>query len=1700
MATDIGTLYIKVDSHNVVTASKDLDELAGRAKKTETATQSMSSSFEKLKQNWIAVTAAAVAFGMAMQKAMDYMDLGAKALQSEATFKNLAQVSGESADKILANLTRITNGTIDDSLLMQKASKALMLDFTGAQIEQMAEMARMGARVTGETVAQVFDNIVNAISTNMPRGLKQYGLVTKEQMNMVSQAMSAGITGIDLYSMAMSNFSVQQAKMGKLYTDEAEKMQQYKAKIDETKESIGKLLIVATGFSLGMVSEATGRYAAILASIVTRSTAPLKARASDAVGIPEAQAEADRAKARLTQATDQKTAEEKRKLADEETMRQIGAVQQHKSALEAMKVLDTNYFTQRSALITNIEEVAIINGQNEFTAKKATIDAMKALDVEYRSKTLAENQAEDDTRTETDKKQLSSAVFIHDKVVALDADMATRINERNLAEIKLNAEKNLAIYTSTGEMYMAINQYSQESTDFQIAEIKRLAAQKTITSSGGVSGNEVAVAQWEADQIIKIYAAKDNAMVTADLAMWNEINSHSREAMKLQVTLWEAEAAEYIRRGHEKGLVEDWLNAKKLQYDQDWLKTEIDFYSQLKGYEDTYRTLQLEWIDREEKVLAGKYKDDLAAFKWAQQEKLKLNTELSKSNIAAATPPPEKDPLKELFKGYSTNQPFQMTWASYIGPLTDAVVQLLNKNQKAIDYAAKAPEREAAAKAAADAAKATADAAAQVAQAAADVAAAAEAKAQDILKQGIGLSIQIMELTGDAAGALAVTRAQELAAMDESLRPLQQRIYNLQDEATATDLANKKQALNIQIMTLTGDATGALAAQRAIELAAMDESLRPLQERIYALQDEAKWQNLQIQLMTLTGDAAAALAAQRKIELAAMDESLQGLQKWIYAITDAKDAVAAAQDALKKSFDAEKTRLTDVYNAQLTVMNTNLSNTKTIISDLTSNVNMLQSAKDSMAATDSTTSYAAAKSALAMVLQQARGGNLSGVSGLSTSLNTLTGASANMFSSSEDYKRSSSQTYNSIAELQTLTGKQLTTQETTAALLQTQIDDAKINNDAQLTALDSQLNALLGINTNVLSVVDATIALAAANTELLKLISQATKDTATYTSNLDRLGIKAIFDLTQVLTLVDNSAGLPEYLKKMIVAQAGDYKLWLQAQLDSTVSEPIKRVLIDGAGIYTATVKAIAGTIDAKSQKLAIDAGGEYKAIVNSTFGTADANATKLALIAQGEYEAKVKALFLSADPNSQKLAIDAAGEFTAKVKAAFLSADPTATKLALTATGDYTAKVNAVFSSADASSQKLAITALGNYQTTVNAAMGLADVASQKLALTAAGSYLSTVNASLGIVDADSRKLALTSTGGYLTTVTAAMGIADTESRKLALTAVGTFLTTVNAVIGTVNADARTLGLTATNTLNTTINAALGVVNADAKKLALDTTNTINATINAAMGTTNATAQALGLNASNTLAATVTASLGYTEPGAKELAMNTVNSIAANVTAALGSGNETALMLATAQSTTLETLVSATLTGSVANQLSGLLTGIAASDLVTLGGTVTWENSLLNYIKNATELTAANTGRYATLEHYDWTLYNAAGGAIGVSHALVQYGMTAEQINTAIQTARPMFAEGGIATGSDSGYAATLHGTELVVSPRASYPATVRGNGNDNVILIEEVRALRAEMKAGNYQIVKNTGKAAKILDNTLTKWDDLGTPAVAV
>jgi tape measure domain-containing protein len=95
------------------------------------------------------------------------------------------------------------------------------------------------------------------------------------------------------------------------------------------------------------------------------------------------------------------------------------------------------------------------------------------------------------------------------------------------------------------------------------------------------------------------------------------------------------------------------------------------------------------------------------------------------------------------------------------------------------------------------------------------------------------LSIQIMELEGDAIGALTARRAQELASVDESLRPHYQRIYALQDEKAALDASTAAtqaatQAARDAASTLMSNVDSSFSVMQKVA----DREKRVLQEQI----------------------------------------------------------------------------------------------------------------------------------------------------------------------------------------------------------------------------------------------------------------------------------------------------------------------------------------------------------------------------------------------------------------------------------------------------------------------------------------------------------------------------------------------------------------------------------------------------------------------------------------------------------------------------------------------------------------------------------------------------------------------------------------------------------------------------------------------------------------------------------------------------
>lgn len=165
-------------------------------------------------------------------------------------------------------------------------------------------------------------------------------------------------------------------------------------------------------------------------------------------------------------------------------------------------------------------------------------------------------------------------------------------------------------------------------------------------------------------------------------------------------------------------------------------------------------------------------------------------------------------------------------------------------------------------------------------------------------------------VVGGIGGWLSGNKAEKAAKNAEALRRAEEELARVREIAAA------RNELEARIMELSGDAAGALALRREAELNAMDASLHATQQRVWALEDEAQAvekakaaaqerASLEIRLMEALGDSAGALAAKRAQERDGADAANRALLSQIFAAEDAAQKVAEARDTLSAAYEQE---------------------------------------------------------------------------------------------------------------------------------------------------------------------------------------------------------------------------------------------------------------------------------------------------------------------------------------------------------------------------------------------------------------------------------------------------------------------------------------------------------------------------------------------------------------------------------------------------------------------------------------------------------------------------------------------------------------------------------------------------------------------------------------------------------------------------
>jgi hypothetical protein len=470
MSQDLANLYIKVDSSGVAAASNDLNKLADTSKKVETATGSMNSGFDKLKQNWIAVSVAVVAFAAAMQKAIQYMELGAKALQVESSFKIMTDASGVAGKAMIDNMSAATRHTIDDSDLMAKAVKLMIMGYDSKQIERFSQNVVAASQIAGIGVNEAFEQMADAIANKMPRSLLKMGAVTKDQMKLVTAAVGEGVDEMALYNLAMANLELRTLQLKGTQDLAAISLQQFHKQVSETKEEIGMGLIVVAqklysvfqGIGAAGLVASAGIYKVLQGWSVMRAattSGELSKQWKASAEYWKAAADGDLKASELLsnkslQNWDGVAVVEKKatKEAIDNAQKRVDAVKKEIAAqlgkasaattnLEVMKAMDKLQVSEMEKNSKQEADLATLAGKDVLATRQKLLNDQIAIDKKYHDNAIKEIDQEALVKALTEKEKFNIADFYRAKLAELNAQDTVKENDRRRNQEILEAEK-----------------------------------------------------------------------------------------------------------------------------------------------------------------------------------------------------------------------------------------------------------------------------------------------------------------------------------------------------------------------------------------------------------------------------------------------------------------------------------------------------------------------------------------------------------------------------------------------------------------------------------------------------------------------------------------------------------------------------------------------------------------------------------------------------------------------------------------------------------------------------------------------------------------------------------------------------------------------------------------------------------------------------------------------------------------------------------------------------------------------------------------------------------------------------------------------------------------------------------------------------------------------------------------------------------
>jgi len=226
------------------------------------------------KQNWLAITAAVTAAIMALNKAWQLMEMGAKAEQIEESFKRMAESVGINSQEMKKALMEASHATVNFSNVADKASALMAQGLNMEQITALMRQARVEARIFGTTTEEAFQNISSAVTGGLVTTLRRsYGLQLslKDAAEEYAKATGKTTEEVQKYHMAqaLANHILDRSKshleaVNLEMMTSYEKVQMLKSRWNDFLESTGQVLWQVLGFLQGFMNQLVSGFFTLL--------------------------------------------------------------------------------------------------------------------------------------------------------------------------------------------------------------------------------------------------------------------------------------------------------------------------------------------------------------------------------------------------------------------------------------------------------------------------------------------------------------------------------------------------------------------------------------------------------------------------------------------------------------------------------------------------------------------------------------------------------------------------------------------------------------------------------------------------------------------------------------------------------------------------------------------------------------------------------------------------------------------------------------------------------------------------------------------------------------------------------------------------------------------------------------------------------------------------------------------------------------------------------------------------------------------------------------------------------------------------------------------------------------------------------------------------------------------------------------------